>query len=276
MTMDNVVFPPENSRPEMAWLANNAWSTLGAFTPARIGLGRAGCSLPTHVNLQFQLDHARARDAVWASLEVPTLVGQLQTTGLSVQQVRSLAPNRAVYLQRPDLGRQLHPDDAMRLREQGPSADIAVLVADGLSSLAVMRHAVPFLQHWLPLVLPSHSVTTICVAEQGRVALGDEVGEALRARLVLVLVGERPGLSSPDSLGLYLTWRPRRGCTDADRNCVSNVRPEGLAYVAAAQTCAYLVKNALRLGGSGVSLKDHSRVLTEAVSTAIPFLNPRA
>ena len=190
--------------------------------------------------------------------------------------VRSAAADRRIYLQRPDLGRTLHASDWRLLRERvqvnAPQHDIAILVADGLSSLAVARHAVPFLQALLPLLQPSFRLAPVCVAEQGRVALGDDVGEALQAKLVIVLIGERPGLSSPDSLGVYLTWQPQRGRTDAHRNCISNVRTEGLDYATAAQTCAYLVNGAFRAQLSGVQLKDQSSVLEQAASTAIPLL----
>ncbi|NPU94303.1 MAG: ethanolamine ammonia-lyase subunit EutC [Gammaproteobacteria bacterium] len=261
--------------PEDKHLIRNDWSVLREFTPARIGLGRAGTSLPTRVNLQFQLDHARARDAVLAPLDVPGLQMQLGAIGLASQAVKSMAHDRHTYLQRPDLGRTLQSTDARLLREQWHGKapwDIAILVADGLSSLAVERHAVPLLQRLLPLLQPQYRVAPVCVAEQGRVSLGDDVGEALQAKLVLVLIGERPGLSSPDSLGIYLTWQPRRGRTDADRNCISNVRPEGLDYAAAAQTCAYLVAGAFKAGLSGVQLKDQSRVLENTALNAIPFL----
>ncbi|HVL01153.1 MAG TPA: ethanolamine ammonia-lyase light chain EutC, partial [Dongiaceae bacterium] len=180
------------------------------------------------------------------------------------------------YLQRPDLGRSLHPDDAEQLREsrlrRAAPWDIVILVADGLSSLAVARHAAPFLKELKPLLHPRYTMAPLCLAEQGRVALGDDVGEALGAKLVLVLIGERPGLSSPDSLGLYLTWQPLRGLTDANRNCISNVRPEGLDYASAAQTCAYLIGGAFKAGLSGVQLKDQSRVLDNTTNSAIPFL----
>lgn len=257
-------------------IIRNDWSVLREYTPARIGLGRAGTSLSTRVNLQFQLDHARARDAVQAPLDVPQLQEQLRNIGVESQVVRSAADDRRTYLQRPDLGRTLQHSDWRLLRERvqtnSPQYDIAILVADGLSSLAVARHAVPFLQTLLPLLQPSFRLAPVCVAEQGRVALGDDVGEALQAKLVIVLIGERPGLSSPDSLGVYLTWQPQRGRTDADRNCISNVRPEGLDYATAAQTCAYLVHGAFRAQLSGVQLKDQSRVLEQAASAAIPFL----
>lgn len=256
-------------------LIRNDWSVLREFTPARIGLGRAGTSLPTRVNLQFQLDHARARDAVLAPLDVSALQAQLGAMGLVSQPVRSMAHDRRTYLQRPDLGRTLQSADAGRLREQWHGKtpwDVAILVADGLSSLAVARHAAPLLQQLMPLLHAQYRVAPVCVAEQGRVALGDDVGEALQAKLVLVLIGERPGLSSPDSLGIYLTWQPRRGRTDADRNCISNVRPQGLDYAAAAQTCAYLIAGAFKAGISGVQLKDQSRVLENTAMNAIPFL----
>ena len=257
-------------------VVRNDWASLQPHTPARIGRGRAGISQITAAQLLFQTDHARARDAVHAALDLPVLRQQLQdATGLVAQVVRSAAPDRRVYLQRPDLGRLLRDDDVQRLRDiaaQSPSTDIAILIADGLSSFAVMQHATALLMELLPLLQPVCGRATLCIAEQGRVALGDDVGAALNAKLVIVLIGERPGLSAADSLGIYLTHAPQRGRSDAERNCISNVRPEGMSYADAARTCAYLVHNALKAGYSGVKLKDHSRVLDAAEDSGIPFL----
>jgi ethanolamine ammonia-lyase small subunit len=239
------------------------WQALRALTPARIALGRAGASLPTRAHLEFQLAHARARDAVHDGLDVPRLQADLRAAGLESVALRSAAPDRATYLQRPDLGRRL-VDDA-RARLAGLTAgkvDAALVVADGLSARAAQRHAVPVLEALVPRLRDAGwRLAPVVVAEQARVALGDEVGAALDAALVVVLLGERPGLTAPDSLGAYLTWAPRPGRTDAERNCVSNIRPEGLVPALAADKLCYLMLEAARRRLSGVALKDDGRVL---------------
>ena len=249
-------------------LVSNPWRSLRRFTPARIGLGRAGISLPTAAQLEFQLAHAQARDAVHRPLDREALCAEVEALGLEVLSLHSAAGSRAVYLQRPDLGRRLDAASVQALAQRharGPaSVDLAIVVADGLSALAVQRHAVPLLAELLPLLAPSPTLPTgwaigpVGVVEQGRVAVGDGVGEALGAAAVLVLIGERPGLSSPDSLGIYLTWAPRIGRTDAERNCISNVRPEGLDCRSAAQRLAYLLGQARARQLTGVALKDDS------------------
>jgi ethanolamine ammonia-lyase small subunit len=230
---------------------------LRRFTPARIGLGRAGPALPTREVLAFGLAHARARDAVQAALDVPRLVADLAAAGVSPAPaaVRSAAPDRATYLLRPDLGRRLAPGEAERLA--GP-AGVAVVIADGLSALAVQRHAAPLVAALRARAPERWGRAAVVIALQARVALGDEVGERLGAGLVALLVGERPGLGSPDSLGVYLTFAPRPGRTDAERNCVSNVRPQGLSYEEAARRVDWLAAAALARGLTGVGLKDES------------------
>jgi len=232
------------------------WSALRAFTPARLALGRTGASQPTAAQLAFGLAHARARDAVHAPLDADALEALLRADGFAVLRARSRAPDRPTYLRRPDLGRRLDDDSRARLRAAAPAAppDLAFVLADGLSAIAVARHAVPLLRAARER-LAGWSIGPVTIALQARVALGDEVGETLGARAVALLVGERPGLSSPDSLGVYLTWAPRVGRTDAERNCISNVRPEGLAPERAAATLAALLDGARRLGATGVALK---------------------
>jgi ethanolamine ammonia-lyase small subunit len=222
---------------------------LRAFTPARVAIGRTGDSLPTAELLRFQLDHARARDAVHEPLDPASL-------GVPHVLVRSAAPDRATYLRRPDLGRRLAVDTQLPRGDY----DAAFVIVDGLSAPAVHRHAVPLLDAVTPL-LESWRLAPLTVALQGRVAIGDEIGARLGARLVVVLTGERPGLTSPDSLGAYLTWDPRPGRTDAERNCISNIRPEGLSYQAAAGTLVFLMSAARSRRLSGVALKDESRYL---------------
>jgi len=255
------------------------WRELRALTPARIALGRAGTSLPTHAQLDFQFAHAQARDAVHLPMDVASLVTQVETLGHCAVQAHSAASDRHTYLQRPDLGRRLDERSAQALQqlraEQG--VDLAVVIADGLSSLAVQRHAPPMLQRIAELSsAEGWSLAPIVVVEQGRVAVADEVAERLGARMAVILIGERPGLSSPDSLGLYFTYAPRVGLNDASRNCISNVRLEGLSYATAAHKLLYLMREAWRRQLSGVKLKDEAHVpVLEGDSTARPgnFLN---
>lgn len=236
----------------------NPWAHLRSHTPARIALGRAGPSLPTREVLAFGVAHARARDAVHLALDVDALEAQLRTQGHTTVRVHSAAPDRATYLARPDLGRRLEGTSADRLASAGESPDIAVAIEDGLSAVAVQRHAVPLLGALRAIAPQRWAAVPVVIALQGRVALGDEIGERLGAGLVVVMIGERPGLSSPDSLGIYVTHAPRTGRTDAERNCISNIRPEGLAYPDAAARLDWLVAEALHRGLTGVALKDES------------------
>ncbi len=243
-------------------VTENPWQALRQFTAARIALGRTGVSQPTTPQLEFQLAHARARDAVHLALDADALERQLSAAlGLSCVALRSAAENRNVYLQRPDLGRRLDAvsQQALRdLRAPGQTYDLALVIADGLSALAIEQNALPFLRVLTErLGREGWSIAPLAIVRQGRVAVGDEAGELL-ARAVVVLIGERPGLSSPDSMGLYLTWAPRAGLTDESRNCISNVRPAGLRYEEAAYKLHYLLSEARRRGISGVALKDET------------------
>ncbi|MBZ5607558.1 MAG: ethanolamine ammonia-lyase subunit EutC [Acidobacteriia bacterium] len=232
---------------------------LRDFTTARVDLGRAGHSLPTSELLDFQLAHARARDAVQLALDVRSLVVELQQKNIAFVTLASAAPDRTAYLHRPDLGRRLNAESRERLAPLQGDYEAAFIIADGLSALAVHRHAEPLLE--LVLSNLDWRVAPVAIVEQGRVAIGDEIGELLGAKLSVVFVGERPGLSSPDSLGVYLTWQPRRGRTDAERNCISNIRAEGLSYAAATQKLLFLMNESRRLKLSGVRLKEDSRAL---------------
>ncbi|MGI4885618.1 MAG: ethanolamine ammonia-lyase subunit EutC [Janthinobacterium lividum] len=240
--------------------APDPWAGLQAFTAARIALGRTGTSEPLRAALAFRLAHAHARDAVYSALDTDRLLAELPALGLPVLRVHSQAADRPAYLQRPDRGRQLAAESRRALAARGPGpCDVAVVLADGLSATAVNAHAAPLLAALLPpLRAAGCRLGPLVLAAQARVALGDETGQLLGARLVLVLIGERPGLSAPDSLGAYLTHGPRPGLTDAARNCVSNIRPAGLGYAAAADTLFFLLREALRRGLSGVGLKDES------------------
>jgi ethanolamine ammonia-lyase small subunit len=243
---------------------SDPWQALRRFTAARIALGHTGVSQPTSAQLDFQLAHARARDAVHQALDTASLAQALAAAwpGSSPLLLHSAAENRNVYLQRPDLGRRLDaPSRAAiaSLRAGEAPHDLALVVADGLSALAVARNAPPLLQALQArLAAESWSLAPLAIVEQGRVAVGDEVGELLGAKLVVVLIGERPGLSSPDSMGLYLTWAPRVGLTDERRNCISNVRPAGLGVEDAAGRLHYLLTQARARQLSGVGLKDET------------------
>lgn len=235
----------------------NTWAALRAFTPARIALGRAGSGLPTGELLRFGLAHARARDAVHAALDAEALASSLRELGYSPLIVQSAAPDRATYLRRPDLGRRLALGSAIPISDH----PYALAIEDGLSALAVERHAVPLVRALMALAPQRWASAPAAIALQGRVALGDEIGAAFGAQLVVVLIGERPGLSSPDSLGAYLTFAPRVGRTDAERNCVSNIRPQGLGIEAAARRIDWIAAAGVARGVTGVGLKDESGAL---------------
>ncbi|WP_150803173.1 ethanolamine ammonia-lyase subunit EutC [Pseudomonas fluorescens] len=245
----------------------NPWLELRRLTPARIALGRAGTSMPTAAQLDFQYAHAQARDAVHLPFDHAGLGTQLAERGRDSLLLHSAAIDRNSYLQRPDLGRRLSVDSAQKLREHAQAnpggIDLAVVVADGLSALAVHRHTLPFLARMEEQTqAEGWSLSPVILVEQGRVAVADEIGELLGARMVVILIGERPGLSSPDSLGLYFTYQPKIGLTDAYRNCISNVRLEGLSYGMAAHRLLYLMREACRRQLSGVNLKDDAQVQT--------------
>lgn len=253
-------------------VTSNPWQALCRFTAARIALGRTGVSLPTAPQLAFQLAHAKARDAVHFALQADQLADCLAQpadragTGLPCITLCSAAANRQVYLQRPDLGRRLSPDSRQKLAAiKAASADgdagydVAFVVADGLSALAIESNAALFLRAAMSrLAMESWSIAPICIVTQGRVAIGDEIGELLGAKAVVVLIGERPGLSSPDSMGLYLTWAPRTGLTDEYRNCISNVRPAGLDVGEAAIKLHFLLSESRKRQLSGVALKEEA------------------
>ncbi len=245
----------------------NPWLQLRRLTPARIALGRTGTSLPTSAQLDFQLAHAQARDAVHLPFDHAGLSAQLQEGGRDSLLLHSAAPDRNTYLQRPDLGRKLSDESAQTLRDYASAhpggVDLAIVVADGLSALAVHRHTLPFIKRLEDqMSADGWSLAPVLLVEQGRVAIGDEIGQLLGAKMLVMLIGERPGLSSPDSLGLYFTYAPKVGLTDAYRNCISNVRLEGLSYGMAAHRLLYLMREACRRQLSGVNLKDEAQLQT--------------
>jgi ethanolamine ammonia-lyase small subunit len=258
------------------------WQALRGYTDARIALGRAGHSQPTAAHLALQLAHARARDAVHLPLDALGVAAAVQALGLPTLLLHSAAPDRATYLQRPDLGRRLDAASQRQLQDgsaAGRRFDVAFVIADGLSALAIHQHVVALLQAVLQCLQDDDNpftVAPVAIVEQGRVAVGDAVGAALQADAVVVLIGERPGLSSPDSLGLYLTWAPRPGRSDAERNCISNVRPAGLAVDAAAVRLHALLAEARRRRLSGVALKDETSAAALAGAGSVLLEGPAA
>lgn len=255
---------PEPSLPAQP----DPWTALRAHTPARIALGRAGGSLPTAARLDFLLAHARARDAVQAGFDADDLARALAAAGIPHALAATGAHDRASYLARPDLGRRLAEASRRDLEARADAwgdRDLAVIVSDGLSAPAAQRHALPTLGPLLArLTAAGWSVAPVLIVPFARVKLQDEVGALLRCRLSLVLLGERPGLGAPDSLGAYFTFAPGPGRTDADRNCVSNIRPEGLAPAAAAERLAGLLLAAAQLGRSGTGLKEDAALAGDA------------
>jgi ethanolamine ammonia-lyase small subunit len=252
-------------RPDMG-------ESLQQYTSARVSLGQSGPAIPTREQLRFQLDHAVARDAVHAQLDVTAMLQGLEQRKMECLALRSVVAaeagdDRQLYLRRPDLGRTLHPDSRETLLQSATSAvknpDAVFVIADGLSALAIERHALPLLDALLDTTKrfyfpESWSIGPVCVVSQGRVAIADEIGDLLHAKLSIVLIGERPGLSASDSLGVYFTWNPRPGKTDAERNCISNIRHEGLSYADAAQRIAFYMDGAKRLQATGIALKENT------------------
>ena len=251
------------------------WNDLRRLTAARIGLPRSGASLATAPLLDFRLAHARARDAVHEPLDQAKLAASISELGIQVLQVASAVTGRPQYLLRPDLGRRLAADAAGTLERCAGQYDVAVVVADGLSARAVQTHAQPTLSHLLPaLRAEGVSLAPATAVRHGRVAIGDAVAELLGAAAVAVLIGERPGLTAPDSMGAYLTWQPNAATTDAERNCISNIRPDGIGYADAAHKIAHLLRAMRTRRVSGVQLKDDSeRPAVGATILATPGSN---
>jgi ethanolamine ammonia-lyase small subunit len=263
------------ARPRKTALGRpDPWQGLNRFTAARIGLGRAGGSLPTGPLLEFQLCHARARDAVQRDLDTAAQEQRLRERGFEVLQLATAAADRHAFIRRPDQGRILHPDSRALLERRAHPAepfDAVFVLADGLSARAVERHATPLLERIAPRLHDAGwLLAPVCVVRQGRVAVADEIGALLPACMSVMLIGERPGLTSPDSLGIYLTWDPLPGRSNAERNCISNVRPEGLDYAHAAHKLFYLMSESRRRRLSGVDLKEDAPALSAAGSGALP------
>jgi ethanolamine ammonia-lyase small subunit len=260
-------------------MTNDPWTVLRGFTEARIGLGRSGHSLPTREVLKFSMAHARARDAVTTAIDWDPVEAGFQSLGLESVRIGSAAPERDTYLRRPDLGRRLSPEARQKLAHiSGRSqSDLLIVVGDGLSSTGVTLNAVPTIAALMPFIRKhGWSLAPVLLATQARVALADDAGEFIGARAVLMLIGERPGLTSPDSLGAYLTWDPRLGRKDGERNCISNIRAGGLSADEAAFKAAWLLREAFLRRLTGVQLKDESNFQLEGNSElqALPTANP--
>jgi len=256
-------------------IAYDPWHALNQLTSARIGLGRAGMSLPTRANLDFQLAHALARDAVHIPLDFSKLAQALEQLGYHYQRLQSQAENQRHYLQRPDLGRCLneHSYQALATSDIHP-VDAVIVVADGLSSTAIENHALGFLQLLVPVLTKAGcQLAPIALVKHGRVAIGDAIADHYKARLCITLIGERPGLSSPDSMGIYFTYQAKAGVsTDADRNCISNIHANGLTYEQALKKLCYLIAGAEQLKLSGVELKDETTDTVLELSGSANFL----
>ncbi|WP_286238135.1 ethanolamine ammonia-lyase subunit EutC [Neptuniibacter halophilus] len=252
----------------------NSWSGLRRFTDARIGLGRTGSSLTTQQMLAFQMDHANARDAVHIPLDLNRLQAELpaETERLLLN---SQAVNRQTYLQRPDLGRALSAESRQCLQQlysaDAPVYNAAIVIADGLSSTAVQAHAARMTRHIVDALSErDFRIAPLCLVNQGRVAIGDEIGQLLGVELLILMIGERPGLSSPDSLGIYYTYQPRVGLQDSSRNCISNIRPAGLSFQDATDKLIWLIGQSIRIRQSGVMLKDESEPVEALSETERP------
>lgn len=254
---------PQDNSDGLAASVPDSWRVLRQLTDARIALGRAGGSLPSKPQLEFQRAHAQARDAVQHRLNVESVKKAIERLHLPVFCVDSAAADRRTYLQRPDLGRRLNANSKTFLAQQygrnQQSPDLAIVVADGLSALAIETNAARFLAALLPRLHDQGiSLAPIVLVQQGRVAIADEIGELLGARMVAILIGERPGLSSPDSMGIYLSWQPKVGLQDSARNCLSNIRPQGMSDAVAVEKFIYLLTEGLRRKLTGVALKDET------------------
>jgi ethanolamine ammonia-lyase small subunit len=236
--------------------------SLKEFTAARIAIGRVGTSIPLKQSLEFKLAHAHARDVVYSTLDTEGLSDMLKIFDLPILQLHSKALDRQQYLKRPDFGRQLNEGSTALLKDYRTGADIAFVIADGLSAAAVNEHVFNLLELLIPMLLTAKlTIAPLCLVEQGRVAIGDDITYSLNAKLSVLLIGERPGLSSADSMGAYLTYNPKPGLTDEARNCISNIRPQGLANKHAADKIFYLISEAFKRKLTGVKLKDNAGLL---------------
>lgn len=251
-------------------ISEDPWSKLRTFSKARIALGHVGGSLPLREVLDFKLAHANAKDAIDSVLNLESLLGQIETFGLPIFQVCSQINNRKEFLKRPDLGRRLSNKSVEDLKTIKQTFDLVIILADGLSAEAINSHAVETLQNLLPKIQDKYSVAVV-LASQARVALADEIGSLLSAQMTAIFIGERPGLSSPKSMGIYTTFKPTIGLTDESRNCISNIHEDGLSYHEAAEILHYLINESFRRQLSGVNLKlDLGKLNLDKHTTALP------
>ncbi len=238
--------------------------SLREFTAARVAIGRVGASIPLKQSLEFKLAHAHARDVVYSVLDIDGLTKNLQQFNLPVLRLHSMATNRAKYLKRPDRGRQLNEESTAQLQDYTSGYDINIIIADGLSATAVNENISGLLKLLIPMLTAAKlKLAPLCLVEQGRVAIGDDIAHGLNAKLSIILIGERPGLSSADSMGAYLTYNPKPGLTDESRNCISNIRSAGLSHERAAEKIFYLVQEAFKRKLSGVILKDNAGLISD-------------
>ncbi|MDF9797291.1 ethanolamine ammonia-lyase small subunit [Catalinimonas alkaloidigena] len=237
------------------------WQNLRQHTGARIALGKAGSSISTEELLKFQLAHAQARDAVHTSFNRTELIKELKLIHHEAIELNTLAKDRQSYLLRPDWGKVLNDESKAKVRSNASQYDISLIIGDGLSAQAIHRHIPPLFKILIPKLRKlNFSLAPISLVKHARVAISDEIGEALKCRMSIIFIGERPGLSSADSLGIYLTYSPVVGNTDEKRNCISNVRPEGMPYIMAAEKLTYLINESIRKKISGVQLKDDLQI----------------
>lgn len=243
---------------------SDSWESLKEYTAARIALGRAGDSIPMRESLEFKLAHAHARDAVYSTLNSEALNAELRFLDIPLLHLHSKATNRQIYLQRPDLGRLLDDQSALLINKNIIPSDVCIILADGLSANAINNNAAHLLKALILLLKAmNYRLSPICLVEQARVAIADPIAYGLQSKLSIILIGERPGLSSADSIGAYLTYNPQLGLTDESRNCVSNIRQDGLSFNHAAEKIFYLVQEAFKRKLSGVELKDNAGLLEE-------------
>ena len=253
-----MLFNNDQNLQMKAIVKSDSWEALRQFTSARIALGRSGTSIPTKEGLAFKLAHAHARDAVHSSMDVELLRKNLELYNLPVVTLQSKSENRQIYLQRPDLGRQLHSESQSELQEFVVLNDVCIIIADGLSANAINQH-IPTLMKVLMQALQNSGlrVAPLCLVTQARVAIGDHIAQVLQSKLSVILIGERPGLSAADSVGAYITYNPVPGLTDESRNCISNIRPDGLSFNEASAKIMYLILQAFQRKLSGIQLKDN-------------------
>jgi ethanolamine ammonia-lyase small subunit len=242
-------------------ITSNNWEFLKVYTDARISLGRAGSSIPTKELLKFQLAHASARDAVYSKLNTEILQKEIELLNKESILLHSSAMDRFIYLKKPDLGRKLDENSIQILKENSIlNPDLCIVIGDGLSARSIQENTIPFLREFFSILDNKYSQSKILIVEQARVGIVDSIGEIISPQICMILIGERPGLSSPNSMGIYFTYQPKLGRKDSERNCISNIRKEGLGYKEAAKKSNFIIEQALNLKLTGVNLKDTMQI----------------